>query len=215
MLLKDRVKQRKKLMLGIIQILALVVLFALTFLAVTYFRAFVEAYQAGIPVRIVSGIALMILMFSLVSARTSTRLRVTITAERENREKRTKLAIVEMFRTKRNWNVKISSALLLFPILVGPLLSSLLGRAQIAYSILCAAAITLLWSDHFILAYRIKRGYYGTNQHEAKELLRFLIKHADKTDFSDGDGLKKIFPTPEEIADHSRVGARLPGYAEA
>ena len=49
-----------------------------------------------------------------------------------------------------------------------------------------------------ILEYRIKKGYYGDNLYEMKEIISFITEHSDKNDFSDGDKLKKVFPELEE-----------------
>jgi hypothetical protein len=117
------------------------------------------------------------------------------------------LAIAEIFAAKRERSTRLSSALV-----IAMITYSWITEAKTGYY-LGVIILVLLWSDHLILAYRIRRGYYATNQHEAKELLRFLIAHADKGDFSDGDDLRRIFPTPEEVG--SEHGVRLPGYAEA
>lgn len=130
--------------------------------------------------------------------------------EEKEEEERARLAVAELFAARRERNVIVSSAL----VFVTAVSAYSLG-ADKAYYVLATVVLILLWSDQLILAYRIRHGYYATNQHEAREFLRFLIAHIDKTDFSDGNGMKKIFPTPEEIAAASKSIERLPGYAEA
>lgn len=59
------------------------------------------------------------------------------------------------------------------------------------------------------LGYRIKHGLYGSNEYEAREILTFILNHADKTDFTSGSGLRNIIPAPE--ADHVYGTEPVPG----
>lgn len=45
-----------------------------------------------------------------------------------------------------------------------------------------------------ILEYRINKGYFGNNASEAKEFISFISAHSDKSDFNDGDKMKKLLP---------------------
>jgi hypothetical protein len=54
-----------------------------------------------------------------------------------------------------------------------------------------------LFTSRQLLRYRIRKGYYGTNEDEAREIIQFILEHAEDTDFSSGDGPKKIMPDPE------------------
>ena len=47
--------------------------------------------------------------------------------------------------------------------------------------------------------YRIKKGFYGNNLHEAKEIILFIENELDDDDFSDGGRGRKAFPDPEKI----------------
>lgn len=125
-------------------------------------------------------------------------------------EERARLAVAQLFADKRANNVRASSIFI-----IALIVSAHEWGAERGYYIVGGVVMILLWSDQLILAYRIRRGYYATNQHEAKEFLRFLLAHADKGDFSDGDGARRIFPTPEELVVGSESGSTLPGYAEA
>lgn len=57
--------------------------------------------------------------------------------------------------------------------------------------------IGLLYVNQKVLRYRIAKGYYGTNEYEVREIIQFILDHSDKTDFTDGDGMKKLMPDPE------------------
>jgi hypothetical protein len=52
-------------------------------------------------------------------------------------------------------------------------------------------------ADYFLLKYRINQNHYATNEYEARELIALILKHSDKSDFSDGDGLKDLIPEPK------------------
>jgi hypothetical protein len=64
-----------------------------------------------------------------------------------------------------------------------------------------------------LLEFRITHGYYGKNSYEAKEMIEFLISHSDKSDFSDGDGIKKLFPLPIPVT--KKQSASISGEAGA
>jgi hypothetical protein len=51
--------------------------------------------------------------------------------------------------------------------------------------------------DQKLIEYRIKNGWYGNNEFETREIINFIISHANKDDFNDSGGLKKVIPEPE------------------
>lgn len=55
--------------------------------------------------------------------------------------------------------------------------------------------ILALFIKQKILEYRIKNGYYGTNQYEAREIIDFILENSD--DFDNFNGYKRIFPEIE------------------
>lgn len=56
----------------------------------------------------------------------------------------------------------------------------------------------IIYLNQVILDYRIKKGFYGTNDYEAREIIEFIFTNAEYSDFSSGGGAKKIFPEPEK-----------------
>jgi hypothetical protein len=62
--------------------------------------------------------------------------------------------------------------------------------------VLILASATYL--NQTILVYRIKKGLYGANDYEARELIEFIFQNVDYIDFNDGNSRKKIMPEPEE-----------------
>lgn len=57
--------------------------------------------------------------------------------------------------------------------------------------------IGLLHLNQKVLEFRIKKGYYGCNEYEAREILSYILEHSDKKQFNDKDGIKEIFPEAE------------------
>ncbi|OXS20699.1 hypothetical protein PSH61_01475 [Pseudomonas rhodesiae] len=56
--------------------------------------------------------------------------------------------------------------------------------------------LSAVFVDHKLIEYRINNGWYGKNEFESREIIRFVLAHADKDDFNDRGGLKKIVPEP-------------------
>ena len=52
--------------------------------------------------------------------------------------------------------------------------------------------------DFLIFDYRINRGWYGSSELEAKEIIGFTLKNSEDIDFTDGDAPKSII-RPEDI----------------
>ena len=71
--------------------------------------------------------------------------------------------------------------------------------------------IILVWLRIYLLSYRIKKGYYGNNQHEARYAIGFINDELDKSPPSDSGGLGQVFPDPESedygwITDGTQAG---------
>ncbi len=57
-----------------------------------------------------------------------------------------------------------------------------------------------LHADQYLVAYRIRKGWYGRNEYEAREIIDFILSHAEKDDFNDEGGLKKLMDAPENTS---------------
>ncbi|MUI14133.1 hypothetical protein GJV26_16955 [Massilia dura] len=73
--------------------------------------------------------------------------------------------------------------------------------------------IILLLAKILVLTYRIRRGYFGGNKSEAREMINFLIANSDSIDFNDPNGGFKRALVPEsynsEQASNLWQGVRL------
>lgn len=65
--------------------------------------------------------------------------------------------------------------------------------------------ICVLTINQKVLEYRINHGYFGNNASEAKEFIYFVYAHSDKSDFSDGDRMKKLMPDLQACPDNEVV----------
>jgi hypothetical protein len=72
-------------------------------------------------------------------------------------------------------------------------------KLNIPLLVVLLICILLVQIRQSLLKFRIERGYYGLNDYEAREMIEFLLNHSEKADFSDGDGMKILFPKPKEI----------------
>ncbi|MBT0111952.1 hypothetical protein [Vibrio alginolyticus] len=70
-----------------------------------------------------------------------------------------------------------------------------------------------LHADQYLITYRIRKGLYGRNEYEAREIIEYILSHADKDDFNDEGGLKKLMDEPERGED--KVAEDLKGWVKA
>lgn len=127
------------------------------------------------------------------------------------KEGRARLVIAELFANKRNRYATTSTTILLLAIALNATQKALHVDSGLLPIITVSVLLVLLWCDQMILRYRIKRGFYGMNQFEAREFLRFLLSHTDKEDFSDQDGARAVFPPVVELLESARTA---PDYAK-
>ncbi|MEW6659431.1 MAG: hypothetical protein AB1424_12300 [Thermodesulfobacteriota bacterium] len=62
----------------------------------------------------------------------------------------------------------------------------------------------ILFINNSILEYRISKGYYGSNDHEAREIINFILTLPSNTDFRNGAAFKNLYQIQED-----RVGELL------
>jgi hypothetical protein len=63
--------------------------------------------------------------------------------------------------------------------------------------ILVSVMILAIHVDQKLIDHRIRKGWYGKSEFEAKEIINFIVSHANKDDFNDSGGLKQVIPLPE------------------
>lgn len=82
---------------------------------------------------------------------------------------------------------------------VGFVLHFTLAEPDAAYISIVIPLILLtgLTINQKVLEFRVSRGYFGNNASEATEFIKFIQSHRDKSDFNDGDRIRKLHPESE------------------
>ena len=60
------------------------------------------------------------------------------------------------------------------------------------------AFLGLIALKELLIAYRIRKGLFGTNRTEARNLINFIVKNSSDIDFTDSDGKLRRVLLPEE-----------------
>ncbi|WPD22765.1 MAG: hypothetical protein SD837_21585 [Candidatus Electrothrix scaldis] len=79
-------------------------------------------------------------------------------------------------------------------------------------SIVLLALSSLLIIREQLIAYRIRRGLFGTNRTEARALIEFIIKNSEDIDFTDSNGNLRRALLPE--AEPASTEQPLPAFGE-
>ncbi|MGK7887049.1 MAG: hypothetical protein AB4057_20775 [Crocosphaera sp.] len=106
-----------------------------------------------------------------------------------------KLSIVRIFANKLE-PPKLCSAYLLFIAMIGyDILGLFLNEIKINIYFLLGVLIyaSLLYLNTFLVNFRIKKGFYGGNEFEAREIINFIEENSETIDFTDGNSPKKLF----------------------
>jgi hypothetical protein len=78
--------------------------------------------------------------------------------------------------------------------------------------ILLIAAIVVLNASTLALDYRVSHGLFGTNEYEAREIVRFVLKNAGDTDFSGGLGARDLDLSAATATTLDGVWSGAPAY---
>lgn len=76
-----------------------------------------------------------------------------------------------------------------------------------AFSLVNMIAWILITVKEMVVEYRIGCGYFGTNQVEAREILRFIVERSDDIDFTDGSGKPRRALLPDKSQGDKRHAA--------
>ncbi|MGX9726057.1 MAG: hypothetical protein ACTFAK_01680 [Candidatus Electronema sp. VV] len=75
-------------------------------------------------------------------------------------------------------------------------------------SLMSIVFLIILTVKELLTKYRIRKGLFGTNRAEARELIDFIIKNSDNLDFTDSNGNLRRALLPEE---KDAVEEHIPG----
>ena len=126
-----------------------------------------------------------------------------------------KLSVVKIIQKRREDKIYQARYLLLIATLFC-ILSNIFFDLGISnfFPVIFIATFILLNLESFLFDYRIRKGWYGTNETEAREIVKFILDNSDNIDFTDGGSTKSVI-NPEDIREIAiDLGIQLPGYPE-
>ncbi|RMT95162.1 hypothetical protein ALP39_200071 [Pseudomonas marginalis pv. marginalis] len=137
-----------------------------------------------------------IINFRLVSSM----LKVLEQASDEGADSKTKKSktIVGLMLGEKMKKTSLAQAFLFFSLVISLVVSFFVeGYSSSWVAVIVGVLMGVIHIDHFLIDYRIKNGWYGKNEFESMEIIRFIIAHANKDDFNDSGGLKRVIPLPD------------------
>lgn len=136
----------------------------------------------------------------------------------ENQKKKVKIleqdVIINLYYRKQNSNLLFVLIRALWTILALILVKHFLWSSVSIIPIITVilATIALLYIRTLVIKYRILRGYFGTNRHEASEIINLIQEQSDDIDSSGGeDG--KVFP--KDVLSELQAEISIQGAKEA
>jgi len=81
-----------------------------------------------------------------------------------------------------------------------------------AVIILLTIAILLLNASTLALDYRVSHGLFGTNEYEAREIVRFVLRNSSNNDFSGGLGARQLDLSASAQAELAAIWSGEPAY---
>lgn len=178
---------RKRLnVLRIILLLTLLILFTFTFIN---FNSRYSNILLNIPITVIVTLLTADLLIDFLN-KISRNNKISIKLSRYP-----KLSIVGIFRNKLE-DKKINSY---YFVLTATLIYSIVAifsknlESNIYFILGCLIYASLLYLNTFLVNFRIKKGFYGGNEFEAREIIHFIEENSENIDFSDGNTPKKLF----------------------
>jgi len=129
------------------------------------------------------------LMLSIVNIAES-----IVESNAEERKSKTIVGLMLGEKLKKSAN---SQLFLITALLINIILSLLSDVPINTLVIVVAIGLLAIHIDHKLIEHRLKNGWYGKNEFETREIIEFIVSHANKDDFNDKGGLKKVIPLPE------------------
>jgi hypothetical protein len=105
-----------------------------------------------------------------------------------------RLSVTSLFIKDRLRDSVLSYTVLAIILIVG-LFGDTFSVSGLAFDVFVLAYALIILLDGMFLAYRVRRGFYGNNESEARELIAYILRNSDKLD--DGDGSRRIFDPAE------------------
>jgi ABC-type multidrug transport system fused ATPase/permease subunit len=129
------------------------------------------------------------------------------------RHARERLAVGVMTREFEKSLTTSSVALFLALLIVGGYAAWSRERGMMIAAVITGGFFLLAVGRQAILAWRTRRGYFGSSEHEVRELLAFAMRHPTPDDFFDDNGhlLPAFDLRPEQVSATAAIGQPSPG----
>ncbi|MDJ0509844.1 MAG: hypothetical protein QNJ64_11395 [Crocosphaera sp.] len=127
-----------------------------------------------------------------------------------------KLSIVRIFANKLEPKKLYSTYLLLITTAGYSILGLLWDKLDINIYFILGVLIyaSLLYLNTFLVNFRIKKGFYGGNEFEAREIINFIEENSETIDFSDGNTPKKLFNEEDLKEIEEEIMLELNGFPQ-
>lgn len=162
----------------------------------TYMKVLSCMFDAALPKGRVFRTILIIANASL--AMSMAKLAEQAAAANEN-AKKSKTIVGLMLGEKMKQSTRIQ--LILLSVLIVNALFAYINDSDINVFVILVVVVgwVAIYVDHKLIEYRVTKGWYGKNEFESREIIRFIISHANKDDFNDRGGLKRVIPEPSLV----------------
>jgi hypothetical protein len=101
-------------------------------------------------------------------------------------------------RAKRNIGVYL---LLLLAFAVNTISARMApSSANLVFAVVIVLLIAARWCSQWLLAYRLRKGYFGNRYSEAHEIVLYLLEHSVPVDYVKQNGWPAVLPAPEQVA---------------
>lgn len=116
-------------------------------------------------------------------------------SEEAKEEKMISPSIIGLFAIKRSQRNLYASGVILLTLIVHESITYFSTESLLNLPTLYLVSLVIIIAlDEYILTYRVKKGLFGTNKEEAKEIINFIIKNsAENNNFNGPEGKIKIF----------------------
>ncbi|MFC9728387.1 hypothetical protein [Bacillus cereus] len=126
-------------------------------------------------------------------------LKEKVNKKETGQERTPELAVTELVvrhNAKNNTLAYIYAGLSLLVYIVGIRLE--IFQPNYIFQLFIILMIVIIFTKQKILEYRLQKGYYGTNEYELRQILRFISDEKNKNYFNGDGSSRKIFPSTEE-----------------
>ena len=138
-----------------------------------------------------------LIFFRYIDLRRRSRI-VALQQVKKAREQYPKLSVVSIMRSRRSAQIRSTLIILSVGVIVNFIMTLRGSTSNIGISIIFLVLIVGVLLKQAVFEYRIRKGMYGTNEREAREIITFILQESQNIDFDD-QGKPKRLITEEDL----------------